>query len=128
MAVYTSIDESEIRAFLAVYDIGAYRAHEGIAAGIENTNYLLDTSDRRYVLTVFEQSAPQSLRYCLDLMEFLAADGFPCARPQARLSGDFLGELKGKPAVVVEHLRGRSVRSPPAHSAMRLVPRSLDYT
>ena len=41
MAVYTPLNQQDIEAFLAQYDIGELVSFEGIAEGIENTNYLV---------------------------------------------------------------------------------------
>jgi len=43
MAVYTEIGDDELRAFIALYDIGEVLSCKGIAEGVENSNYLLGT-------------------------------------------------------------------------------------
>ena len=43
MAVYTEIGDDELRAFIALYDIGEVLSCKGIAEGVENSNYLLAT-------------------------------------------------------------------------------------
>ena len=54
MAVYTQVSPEELSAFLNDYNIGTYISHEGIEAGVSNTNYFVKTSKGRYVLTLFE--------------------------------------------------------------------------
>jgi homoserine kinase type II len=44
MAVYTHVAAEELAAFLAGYDLGDLLAAKGIAEGVSNSNYLLDTT------------------------------------------------------------------------------------
>ncbi|MDH5728597.1 MAG: homoserine kinase, partial [Gammaproteobacteria bacterium] len=44
MSVYTTIDEKELQTFLGNYDLGILKDFQGISAGIENTNYFVNTS------------------------------------------------------------------------------------
>ena len=55
MAVYTKVSDRALSAFLKAYALGDVRDVHGIAEGIENTNYRLDTTDGRYILTLFEK-------------------------------------------------------------------------
>ncbi len=109
MSVYTTVTEDELRAYLLAFDAGELIAFEGISAGIENTNYFVDTSCGRYVLTLFEQHGFESLDYFLRLMAWLSEAGVPTAHPLAGKDGEYLRLLCGKPASLVQRLRGRSV-------------------
>jgi homoserine kinase type II len=110
MSVYTTITEDELRAYLAEFDAGALVAYEGISAGIENTNYFVDTTCGRYVLTLFEQHGFEQLGYFLKLMAWLSEAGVPTAHPLAARDGQYLRVLAGKPAALVQRLRGKSVQ------------------
>lgn len=112
MSVYTRIESTQLKAFLASYSVGELEHYEGISAGITNTNYFVDTTSGRWVLTLFERMQASELSFFLNLMDHLAALGLPSAHPVARSDGDFLSELAGKPAALVYRLRGRSVESP----------------
>ncbi len=113
MAVYTDITDAELRGFLTGFDIGAPLTFKGIAEGVENSNFLLETTAGRYILTVYERRVrPEDLPFFLDLMRWLASRGYPCATPIADRSGATLGRLRGKPAALVAFLPGLSVRTP----------------
>ncbi len=43
MAVYTEVSDDDLTAFVGQYDIGTVVSYKGIAEGVENTNYLLQT-------------------------------------------------------------------------------------
>jgi homoserine kinase type II len=113
MAVYTDITDEELRAFLAGFDLGEALSFKGIAEGVENSNFLLETTAGRFILTVYEKRVrAEELPYFLGLMGWLADRGFPSARPVADRSGQVLQTLRGKPAALAQFLPGLSVRRP----------------
>ena len=114
MSVFTTLEFNEVDAWLKGYTIGHLTKLEGIASGIENTNYFVTTSHGEYVLTVFEKLTAAELPWYLELMAHLAGRGIPCPNPVGRLDNGFLGEIKGKPASLVTRLRGRSITEPTA--------------
>ena len=66
MAVYTEVGEAELTAFLADYDIGEAEALKGVAEGVENSNYLLTTTQGQYFLTLYEKRVdPKDLPFFL---------------------------------------------------------------
>jgi homoserine kinase type II len=113
MAVYTDITDEELDALLADYDVGSAVAFKGIAEGVENSNFLLETERGRFILTLYERRVKaDELPYFLDLLTWLADHGFPSARPVADRQGRVLKAVRGKPAAMVEFLTGLSVRRP----------------
>ncbi|MDN5937260.1 MAG: homoserine kinase [Salinisphaera sp.] len=112
MSVYTKVDARQLQSLLADYAVGELERFEGISAGITNTNYFVDTSLGRWVLTLFERTAADELPYFLDLMDHLAKLGVPSAHPVARRDGGFLSRVADKPAALVYRLRGHSVHQP----------------
>jgi homoserine kinase type II len=109
MAVYTAIDERSLDAFLAAYDIGPAVQLQGIAQGVENSNYVLLTERGRYIPTLYERRVePADLPFFLGLMDHLAARGVPCPTPVHGRDGEALRSLCGRPAAVVSFLEGIS--------------------
>jgi homoserine kinase type II len=92
---------------LAQYEIGAPVRSEGIAEGVENTNYKLTTATGAYILTIFEKRVAEAdLPFFIGVMERLAERGFQAPRPIAARDGGYLARAKGKPAAIVSFLDG----------------------
>lgn len=121
MAVYTDVSDEELTAFLKLYDAGTLISVKGIAEGVENTNYILQTSTNRFILTLYEKRvAEEDLPFFLGLMEHLAAKSVPCPTPVRDRSGRTLQRLSGRPAALISFLDGFSVRRPKVEHCARL--------
>ncbi len=84
MAVYTDITEDDLSGFLTQYDVGTLTSYKGIAEGVENTNFLLQTTKGAYILTLYEKRVDQNdLPFFLGLMHHLAGNGLSCPLPIA---------------------------------------------
>lgn len=112
MAVYTRVETADLEALLAEYAIGELENFWGIASGITNTNYCVDTTLGRWVLTLFEHMQADALPFFMTVMDHLAAHGVPGAHPVARDDGGFLSRVRGRPAALVYRLPGSSVTHP----------------
>jgi homoserine kinase type II len=113
MAVYTDITDDELAELLADFDLGQAVSFKGIAEGVSNSNFLLETDLGRYILTVYENRVNEAeLPYFLGLMRWLAQHGYPCATPMADRDGEALKRVRGKPCAIVSFLPGMSVRKP----------------
>lgn len=115
MAVFTPLDAEQAGALLARLGLGPLRALEPIAAGIENTNYFVDTDEGRWVLTVFERLGFEQLPFYLRLMQHLARRGLPVPEPRADAAGEIVHRLAGKPAALVNALPGAHQLAPDLH-------------
>ncbi len=118
MAVFTEVSAEAADKLLRDLQLGELRELRGIQGGIENTNYFVtstqDGQDREWVLTLFERLSAQQLPFYLYLMKHLAARGIPVPDPQGDRDGDILHTVCGKPAALVDRLRGRSELAPQA--------------
>jgi homoserine kinase type II len=119
VAVYTDITDAELEALLQGYDLGRPLSFKGVAEGIENSNFILETERGRYFLTIFERRVREAdLPYFIGLMQWLAAHSFDCPTPIPDRSGAVLTRIRNKPATIVSFLSGLSVRRPAvAHCA-----------
>lgn len=111
MSVYTELSHDDITGILAGYVLGAYKNSEGIAAGIENSNFFIDTDSGRYVLTIFERMNVSELPYFMHLMRHLADEGIPCPDVMPCRDGSLLFEFAGKQGCIVSCLSGDTLES-----------------
>jgi len=115
MAVYTQVDDQTLSHFLSSYDIGEAISFKGIAEGVENSNYLLETTKGRYILTLYEKRTdPADLPYFLNLMEHLVKKGINAPLPIRDKNGAALQTLAGRPACIISFLTGVSIDHPKA--------------
>jgi homoserine kinase type II len=112
MSVYTKVSRPALQEFLRGYPVGDLISFEGIKAGIENTNYFVNTRDGHWVLTLFERAPERDLPYFLALMDHLALRGITAPRPMANAEGQFLSHLCDRPAALVQRLEGVTIMDP----------------
>lgn len=112
MAVFTTVGLPEVSAWIGQFPLGRARAVRGIASGIENSNFFLDTDAGEYVLTIFENLGFEQLPFYLELMRHLSARGVLVPAPVANRDGALCVPLLGKPAAIVSRLEGQSQMAP----------------
>ena len=113
MAVYTHVSAEALVAFLARYDVGELASAKGIAEGVENSNYLVDTTRGRFILTLYEKRvAAGDLPFFLALLDHLDAKGLPVPPAIKDRDGAAIQELEGRPACLIKFLPGVSLSHP----------------
>lgn len=113
MAVYTQVSAEALGRFLARFDVGELVSAKGIAEGVENSNYLVDTTQGRFILTLYEKRVSTGdLPYFMALLDHLKAHGDPVPPAIRDREGHAIHELEGRPACLIEFLTGVSVTHP----------------
>jgi homoserine kinase type II len=113
MAVYTDVSFEDLEGLLAGYGIGLPLSFKGIAEGVENSNFHLQTDQGAFILTLYEKRVDVAdLPFFLGLMEHLAARGLPCPLPVRANDGAQWTTLKGRAAALLTFLNGVSLRRP----------------
>ena len=115
MAVYTDVSFEDLEGLLSGYDIGVPLSFKGIAEGVENSNFYLQTDRGAYILTLYEKRVRTGdLPFFLGLMEHLARRGVNCPQPMRDRNGNASTMLKGRAAAILSFLNGISLRKPEA--------------
>lgn len=113
MAVYTQLDADDVAALLERYDVGELVALKGIAEGVENSNFYLETTQNRYILTLYESRVdPADLPFFYALLRHLHHAGCKVPRFITDREGEWLQQIAGRPACLIEFLQGVSVTHP----------------
>jgi homoserine kinase type II len=113
LAVYTQVPTEALSAFLSRYDVGTLVSAKGIAEGVENSNYLIDTTGGRFILTLYEKRVEAGdLPFFLALLDHLADKGLPVPPAIKDREGIAIHVLEGRPACLIRFLQGVSLSHP----------------
>ena len=108
MAVYTKINKGDISFINKKFDIEEIISFQGIKKGIENTNYLLKSKNKKFILTIFEKRVSnKEIPFFMKLMDKLNNSKINCPKPLKDNNGKYLIKLKNKTACIVSFLKGK---------------------
>ncbi|BBB59177.1 homoserine kinase [Undibacterium sp. KW1] len=114
MAVFTPVSLEDLGPWMQQFPLGKALSIKGIASGIENSNFFINTEAGEFVLTIFENLSFEQLPFYLKLMRHLADHGVLVPAPIANDQGELVVALHGKPAAIVSKLEGSSQMEPQA--------------
>ncbi|MEE4317431.1 MAG: homoserine kinase [Erythrobacter sp.] len=123
MAVYTHLGAEDLARLISHYDVGELVSAKGIAEGVSNSNWLVETTGKdgagaRFILTLYERRIDYAdLPYFLGLLDHLAAKGCPVPRTIHDREGAAFRMEHGKAAALIEFLPGVSPGRPTATQA-----------
>ncbi|NIJ36579.1 homoserine kinase type II [Sphingopyxis panaciterrae] len=113
MAVYTEVDPDDLAALVARYDIGTVLSCKGIAEGVENSNFLLETTGGRFILTLYEKRVQAGdLPFFVDLLGHLAKEDCPVPAMIRDREGEAIQQISGRAACIIQFLSGISLTHP----------------
>ncbi|GAA4643185.1 homoserine kinase [Pontixanthobacter gangjinensis] len=118
MAVYTHLSADDISALIAWYDVGDLISAKGIAEGVSNSNWLIETTGSsgvpsRFILTIYEERTKLSdLPFFLSLLDHLSSKNGPVPRTIHDREGQAFRMVEGKAAALIEFLPGVSIDIP----------------
>ena len=108
MAVYTKINKNDISFINKSFNIEKIIKFKGIKQGIENTNYLLKSKNKNFILTIFEKRvSKKEIPFFMKLMDKLNKSKINCPKPLRTKSNSYLIKLKKKTACIVSFLEGK---------------------
>jgi homoserine kinase type II len=113
MAVYTHIAAEDLRTLALAFDAGNLLSAKGIAEGVENSNYLLETDTGRYIFTVYEKRVnPEELPFFFALIDHLVAKKCPVPKALSGTDGAHVLQFRDKHVAMMEFMPGLSVSHP----------------
>lgn len=115
MAVYTTVEPDALDALINKYAIGTLLSCKGIAEGVENSNFLIETTQGHYILTLYEKRVQaDDLPFFVDLLDHLAARGCPVPAMIRDRDGKAIQQISGRAACLIQFLSGISLTTPSA--------------
>ncbi len=112
MAVYTKIDKKDISYINQKFEVEKIINFKGIKQGIENTNYLLSSKNKKFILTIFEKRvSKKEIPFFMKLMDQLNNSKINCPKPLKNKNGNYLIKIKNKIACIVSFLKGRDKKT-----------------
>jgi len=112
MAVYTKINKKDLLYINKKFNDERFLSFKGIKQGIENTNYLLKSKSKKYILTIFEKRvSKKEIPFFMELMDKLYTSKLNCPKPLKNKNGKYLINLKNKTACIVSFLQGKDKKN-----------------
>jgi homoserine kinase type II len=110
MAVYTKVNFAEANEFLQkYYSIKDLKELIEIPQGVENTNYILVTKNKKFILTLYENRVSYGdLPFFINLMVALNHKNIECPNPVKMKNGSYTELLNNKHAAIFSFLPGKS--------------------
>ena len=113
MAVYTHVPAEEMALLVARFGAGRLLSAKGIAEGVENSNYLVDTDRGRYIFTVYEKRVdPADLPFFFAMIDHLVAKNCPVPAALTDAEGAHVINHRGKFMAMMQFMPGLSVSHP----------------
>ena len=122
MAVFTSISLQDAQLFCKPYAaVDHIDRIDPIEAGTDNSNFILQDGNKKFILTIFEDRIVKSdLPGILAFTSFINERVISAPEPYKTVNGETVCPLKGKPAALVEYVEGQSITSPNANHAKQM--------
>ena len=113
MAVYTHLSSEKLSELVDRFGAGRLISAKGIAEGVENSNYLVETDQGRFIFTIYEKRVDQAdLPFFFALIDHLVKKGCPVPPALATAAGDHVIFESGKAMAMMAFMPGLSVSHP----------------
>jgi homoserine kinase type II len=109
MAHLTELKQSNIDKIILNYNIIDFINITPIYDGIQNSNYIINTKNRKFILTIFEDSyVIDNIDFFLNLLSFCNNNKFNCPSPIIDKNNSYIYYINDKPSCIFNFLEGKS--------------------
>lgn len=115
MAQYTSLTRHEIETISVNFSINNIYSFKVLSGGSENTNYLINAENGKYVLTICELKSEKKARELAHLLEHLEKHHFETSKIILNTNNELLTLWKGKPVMIKKFVEGKILKYLPHH-------------
>lgn len=124
MAAKTIFHTPDFTQILSQYDLGSQHHARAIQHGTVQTNYVLETSQGKFVFRYYENRSYESVHFECDLLAYLIQNQYPCPKPRKNQQGDAIGQYKQKPYIIFDFIEGQHIETPQAHHTQQLIEKA----
>ena len=121
MTVKTPLSQHDFVKILSQYELGTYIHSEPITQGTVQTNFLLHTTQCKFVFRYYENRSLESVLFESHLLAYLKKHHYPCPTPFKNTQGSFIGLYRQKPYVLFEFMEGQHIDCPNNHHKQQLI-------
>jgi homoserine kinase type II len=108
MAYLTELNEDDIKNIIFKYKLIDYICCTPIYEGVQNSNYIITTKQKKYIFTIFDDKyVATNLNDFLQLMLFLNKSGFYCPTPIKDRKSNIINSVHNKPCSLLTFLYGK---------------------
>ncbi|MEP0266358.1 homoserine kinase [Dokdonia sp.] len=109
MAQYTILNDIDVQTILSHYGSEIVVSYQVLSGGSENTNYLVNTSTKSYVLTICEQKSHKETEQLALLLEYLNDHNFATSKVVKTKNNLLTYIWSDKPIMLKEFIEGEIV-------------------
>ena len=113
MAQYTVLNDVDLQTILTHYPVGKVVSYKILSGGSENTNYLVNTENNAFVLTICEQKSQEEAKELASLLVYLQANKFATSKLQKTKNADLIVVWSDKPVMLKEFIQGDLIEDIP---------------
>jgi len=110
--LYTTLNEDSLQTILQQYAIEPVKTWTVLEGGAENTNYLLETNNQKYILTICERKTFEETSVLVDLLKHLENYRFKTTTIISNKKGLNISFFKDKPIILKSYLPGKIIQQP----------------
>lgn len=120
----TRLNKIEVMKILEKFDIHNISSFELLSGGSENTNYLVNTENGKYVLCIFEQKTEKNAKELTNLLKHLEINNFNTSKLIYTSDNESVIIWKNKPVIIKVFIEGKISKDLPSH-LLKLVGKAL---
>jgi len=126
MVVKTALTDDDFMRFLSLYNLGAYTQSEAIQQGTVQTNYVIQTTQGKFVFRYYENRSREAVLFESDLLAYLTEHHYPSPPQVKNTQGAYVGMYRHRPYVLFEFVEGQPIEHPSAHHWQQLVQKAAE--
>jgi homoserine kinase type II len=109
MVIYTPLTNQEIAEFVEIYALGKVLNYMPLEGGSTNSNYVIESSYGKYILTISDDKTFQQAESFVNLICHLEKYDFPTSKLIRDKNNKYINNYQGKPVFLKQYLTGSIV-------------------